>query len=159
MAIPYRLVNLKELGGTQSKKEVLELVSSILEFNDLGYNYPNFDKWFEKVSQCVINDDSERQIIIAINLEGKIMGIMILKDEEEKKISTLVVSKRYRKMGIGGRLIEKGFKVLGTIKPVITISEERLDDFQAIIKKYNFELSEEVEGLYKEGVTEYIFNK
>ncbi|MEG2232591.1 MAG: hypothetical protein RRY16_01305 [Bacilli bacterium] len=47
---------------------------------------------------------------------------------------------------------------LGTTKPLITFADYKLEMFSPIIKKYNWELIEVVEGLYNNKSKELCFN-
>lgn len=137
-------------------------------FKGLEKNYPNIMKWY--ITKVVPGLDSgEREIILACrifkNLKNgtyhlKILGYVILKKTlEEKKICTFRVKEQYQHKGIGKKLLEASFEFLGTRKPMITVSEDNLKYFQAIFKKYNFELIEVIEDLYIKGKTEYIYNE
>lgn len=132
---------------------------------DLGDNYPEFDKWyFEKVISEVEENDGKRDIIIALNnspnsMDISIVGIAILKrTENEKKICTIRIHEDFRNQGFGQRLFEECFEYLNTRRPIISISEDRLDMFENIITKYNFILKQKLSSYYRDGLTEYVFN-
>ena len=80
------------------------------------------------------------------------------KDDDEKKICTLYVSSECRGLGIGTMIIEESMKWLETTKPLVTMADYKLDMFIPIIEKYNWELTEVVEGLYNTHSKELCFN-
>lgn len=119
--------------------------------------YPSFHEWyFNKVVPDIQNGN--RKIVSEIR-DGKIAGIAILKDStEEKKICTLRISPDFQNRGIGVRLFKKSFEILHTNKPFLTVSEEKLPEFQKIFDYFNFELTSIADGMYRHGKKEYIFN-
>lgn len=80
----------------------------------------------------------ERNTFFARNRENtnEIISMACLKkDKEEQKICTLYVSDECRGLGIGTSIIEESMKWLGTIKPLITSADYKLDMFKPIIEK------------------------
>lgn len=125
-------------------------------FEDFNIKYDNFNKWFEKIyAECFTHNSIKRNIVIAF--DGKtIAGILILKDSpEEKKVCTLVVSKKYRKMGLATKFFEISFNVLNTLKPHYTVSEDNLAKFDGLNKKFGFNCTSVV---VNNGKLEYFFN-
>ena len=124
-------------------------------------DYPKHKEWyFTKQLPETINSD-ERNILFIKNPnnEKEIISMACLKkDEEEKKICTLYVSNKCRGLGIGKAIIEESMKWLGTTKPLITLADYKLDMFKPLIKKYNWELTEIVSGLYNNRSEELCFN-
>ena len=119
--------------------------------------YPQFDTWyFQKVIPDVIA--GRRKIITEIR-DGNVVGTAIIKLSEELKLSTLKVSDSVKNRGIGIKLFEKSFELLGTRRPFLTVSEERLPLFQKIFRYYNFELTSVREGIYRSGKKEFFFNE
>ena len=55
-------------------------------------------------------------------------------------------------------LIEKSMDWLGTTKPLVTLTDYKYEMFKAIIDKYNWELTEVVNDLYKVNSKELCFN-
>lgn len=135
---------------------------------DLNDSYPDFKNWYyEKVVRDILDKNNRREIIVALSeldtteLEEKhvITGIAILKkDIDEKKICTFRIHEDYRKLGIGKNLFEECFKYLETNKPVITISSNRKEMFDPLIKYFKFELNQELKDYYKNGSIEYVYN-
>ena len=91
---------------------------------------------------------------IIFYLDGlTVAGLSILKkDLTEAKICTLLINEEYRRQGYGSELLESSFDYLGTDKPLITIPNNRIEEFQHFIDTYNWQetnrtniyLSEEV---------------
>lgn len=119
--------------------------------------YPSFDSWY---FQKVIPEAriGKREIISEVR-DGKIVGVMILKNtSEEKKICSLRVSDEFQNHGLGVRMFEKAFKILETDKPFLTVSEEKLPSFQKIFTYFQFTQTERLENYYREGKKEFSFN-
>lgn len=124
---------------------------------DLNYGYPGFEWWFwEKVVRGV---ESGSRSIISMRNRDAIIGLAIVKYElEEHKICTLRVHPSFRGKGMGSRLLEKSCRMLGTDKPLITVSRDNLKYFEAIFAKYRFELCQKLNGYYRKDSIEYVFN-
>ncbi|CEO12031.1 ribosomal-protein-alanine acetyltransferase [[Clostridium] sordellii] len=132
---------------------------------DLVDSYPQFSSWYYNVVIPELElKDGRREIIICISkIENSqdhiITGIAILKKtDSEKKICTFRVHENYRDQGIGTRLFEECFKYLDTRLPVITITQDRVDMFKYHIEKYGFKKEQVLDGYYKPGVKEYVYN-
>lgn len=132
---------------------------------DLADSYPNFAEWFYNIVMPEMElKDGRREIIIAISKIGDkekylLTGIAILKKTiNEKKICTFRVHEDFRNQGIGTGLFEECFKYLDTKKPKITISENTIDMFKKHIELYKFDRCEILDGYYKEGIKEYVYN-
>ena len=88
----------------------------------------------------------------------KIVGFVSLKKTEEKKICTFYVEKNFRRNKIGALLAEKAISYLEEEKPLITIPMDKLHEFTKIAVKYNWEVSEIKENLYRAITPEVIVN-
>lgn len=55
-------------------------------------------------------------------------------------------------------MFEESMKFLETTKPLVTFTEDKLPMFEKIVSKYNWELTEIVDGIYNDGVRELCFN-
>lgn len=125
---------------------------------DLGEIYPNYKNWFyeKHVVGCY---NKTREIIFMKNDKSEVIGFASLKKElAEKKICTIYVKEGYRKKGVSKYLLEKSFEILETNKPLVTFSENNLELYRGIIKKYNWELVEIVFNKYQLGNREYCYN-
>ena len=122
----------------------------------LNNSYPKY-QWFFwlKVVPGII---SGKRNIIACVIGSEIVGIACLKKAEEIKLSTLYIDPAHQKQGIGTEILERSFKWLGTQKPTLSISKDRLSCFYNFIVKYHWELTNIVSNKYRRGTSEYFFN-
>lgn len=119
--------------------------------------YPEFRNWFyEKVVPDSLANN--RKILIE-ERDNKIAGIAIVKKVDEKKLSTLRVMEAYQNRGIGLKLFERAFEVLESDKPFLTVSEEKLPEFDKLFKYYGFKLTSVHSGFYRHGKKEFFFNE
>jgi hypothetical protein len=127
------------------------------EISHLEHSYPNFEKWyFEKIVNGL--KDGSRSIILEIRNE-MIAGVAIIKDTQlEKKICTISVSQEYKSKGLGFKLFEKSMRLLNTDRPLASVSEDRINDFEKIFQHFNYEFSAEYKGLYVPKKSEFSFN-
>ena len=119
-------------------------------------DYPDYRQWFQTVQIPGIYDGT-RNIIVA-HINDKIVGFVSLKKTDEKKICTFYVEKNYRKNKIGALLAEKAINYLEEEKPLITIPMDKLHEFIKIASKYNWEVTEIKENLYRTTTPEVIVN-
>ena len=119
-------------------------------------DYPDYRQWFQTVQIPGIYDGT-RNIIVA-HINDKIVGFVSLKKTDEKKICTFYVGKNYRKNKIGALLAEKAIDYLEEEKPLITIPMDKLHEFIKIASKYNWEVTEIKENLYRTTTPEVIVN-
>lgn len=119
-------------------------------------DYPDYRQWFQTVQIPGIYDGT-RNIIVA-HINDKIVGFVSLKKTDEKKICTFYVEKNYRKNKIGALLAEKAIDYLEEEKPLITIPMDKLHEFIKIASKYNWEVTEIKENLYRTTTPEVIVN-
>lgn len=145
---------------SESKKNEFAQIADEAYFltEHLKETYPDYENWFyqKQVAGCL---DKIRNIFFVRNEKGEMVAIScVKKDEEEKKICTLFVNPEYRKHGLGSLLLESSIQFLETTTPLITFEEDKLDMFEGIIKKYNWELTEIVPDIYNKGAREFCFN-
>ena len=119
-------------------------------------DYPDYRQWFQTVQIPGIYDETRNIIVAHINY--KIVGFVSLKKTDEKKICTFYVEKNYRKNKIGALLAEKAINYLEEEKPLITIPMDKLHEFIKIASKYNWEVTEIKENLYRTTTPEVIVN-
>ena len=132
----------------------LELVRK--ELGLVAKYYPGFYRWWDiKVLPGILS--GQRFVCLAYSSDI-LAGLMVLKNAEEKKISSLYVFPEFRDQGIGTELIQVAIRVLRTNTPVISIPEPLLAQFESILAKYGFVKTKEVSDLYTDGVTEVFFN-
>jgi len=119
--------------------------------------YPNFKEWFfgKVVPEIEVG---ERKLLLE-QRSNQVAGIAIIKLNCEKKLCTLRISDQFQNQGIGVRLFERCFDVLKTDKPFLTVSEEKLPEFQKIFDYYGFEMTGMKKDAYRQGRAEYYFNE
>lgn len=136
----------------------LPLVNYVFtELKKLSWQYPNFESWLdEKVLTGLY--DGTRSIIVEWR-EDKIAGVAILKhDSTEKKLCCLIIMPDFQNKGIGIKLFKKAFSVLGTDKPLLSISEDKLPEFEKIFNYFGFVKTETYPNLYNPNSTEISYN-
>ena len=136
----------------------LHLVNYVFtDLKKLSWQYPNFESWLEeKVLTGLYN--GTRSIIVEWR-EDKIAGVAILKhDSEEKKLCSLIIMPDFQNKGIGIKLFKKVFAVLGTDKPLLSISEDKLPEFEKIFNYFGFVKTETYPNLYHPNSTEISYN-
>lgn len=120
--------------------------------------YPNHRHWF--YNKFIKGLNSGQRVALFVEKDNVVVGVVLLKCcEEEKKICTIFVDERYRNNGIGSSLLKKAFEILGTTKPFITISKEKIKQFENIIKKYDWSLGSIYKDLYTDGKEEWFYNE
>ncbi len=139
-------------------KALLEKVLFNLVF--LKSDYPNFHPWFKETVESGMKAGN-RYIYIAVPSESQdeIAGVLILKDTPyEKKISTLCVMNKFRRNGLGTKLIELAIDKFGGVKPLITVSNNHVNEFEALFRKYRFNCFEQYPDYYVDGLYEFSYN-
>jgi GNAT superfamily N-acetyltransferase len=118
--------------------------------------YPGFRSWFEgKVVPGLYR--GTRRLFTVMNA-GRPIGIAIAKREEERKLCTVWVHEEYRREGVAWALVERAIEWLGTERPLFTVPEERLSEFQGILRRRCFEHAESAMAYYRPGKVEHVFN-
>lgn len=157
-----RAISIKELvENGYDNKRLLVLCDDLYEMTDfICEDYPKHKSWFyQKHLPATFVKGSGRDMIFACDKNGKIYGTSFIKeDDTEKKICTLFVSPEARGLGIGTLLVEKSMEILGTTKPMITFADYKLPMFEGLIKRYGWEKTEEVAGLYNDKHKELVYN-
>ena len=124
----------------------------------LNLEYPGFNTWYDNLFTENKELKSGREIIIC-EKEYSIAGIAILKStEEEQKICTLRVAKRYQRQGIGKRLMELSFEWLHNDKPLLTMHSTKQHQFRHLMQYYGFELEQKNRNYYNIFSTELVYN-
>ncbi len=132
--------------------------AAYLVTDELCTSYPNHFNWYwEKQIPRVLNGTGE---IVICTVDNNIAGVAFLKnDTTEKKICTFCVMEEFRGKHIATRVLDTAFKFLETTKPMITISDYKLDMFEHIIKKYGWVQTQVMEiGYYNNDTREIVFN-
>ena len=126
--------------------------------DDACTSYLNYFKWYwEKVVPNILKGTRD---VIIVTVNGEMAGVTIVKKEDkERKLCTIFVIPEYRDRKITTKLLEESFAFLETTTPLVTISEDKLDMFQGIIKKYNWKETQVLpKGYYNDTYKEIVFN-
>lgn len=123
----------------------------------LQEEYPGFEEWFfGKVVPGVL---SGSRLVFVAKYDDRVAGILILKNSDEKKICTLRVAPEFRRMGIGHQLMDCAIDALNISRPVITVSDDHIQEFSRfLIRDYKFVPTEIHYGYYRDDHVEYVFN-
>ena len=140
-----------------SDKIYLDIITHILNTTlPVKASYPEYKNWF--LNKHVPNLGIDRNILFAV-YKNEIVGVINLKcNKTEKKICTLYVKNGFRHNRIGTTLLNMAFDRLGTNKPLITISDDKLYELKHFILKNNWEASEKLDNFYCFDHNEYVFN-
>jgi GNAT superfamily N-acetyltransferase len=122
----------------------------------LGLLYPNFRIWLANVVVPGVQAGDRRFFIYD---QADHFGFVIAKrTADERKLCTVYVDPASRGRGIASDLMLDAMDWLGTERPVITISEDRLVDFRPLVKRLDFSLTQVAQSYYRENIREFIFN-
>ena len=118
--------------------------------------YPEYTKWFiEKHIPGIYL--GTRDTIIAVH-NNKIVGVSNIKRDKENKLCTVYFDPKYRKQRLGITLVDKSIELIGDSKPLITMPSSYIPQFKNIIKRYDWQLTECIDGCYEENTSELVFN-
>jgi GNAT superfamily N-acetyltransferase len=146
----------KDLAFCRSGTPLTEPVRIFACLAHLECQYPGFDRWFWKKVVPGLLDGSRR---VFMEDDGHIRGIVISKrSPSQRKLCTVWVDSDCTGQGIGRALMEDAMKWLGTARPLITVPEERLFEFEPLFKRWRFSLDQVVHSLYRADCREYVFN-
>ena len=124
----------------------------------LVFEYQGFQAWYQGLYTEDFELKYNREIIICED-QFRIVGVAIIKNDlQEKKICTLRVAREYQHQGIGHNLVEMCMRQLHTDKPMITLHKSKLNQFEKLLRYYNFELEQTQKHYYSIFSTELVFN-
>lgn len=140
-----------------SNETYLKIIMHIKDITTPVKNsYPEYKNWF--LNKHVPGLGINRNILFAVH-KMEIVGVINLKNTDmEKKICTLYVKPGFRFNKIGTTLLKMAFEQLGTNKPLITISDDKLFELRKFIVNNNWEISEKLDNFYCFDHNEYVFN-
>lgn len=119
-------------------------------------DYPNHNNWF--FNKFVKELDGIKREIVFCTYNNKVVGVAFLKkDNIEKKICTIMVDDKYRKMGIGSQLLINSFDFLETTKPLISMPDYKEKCFSKIIEKFKWVKTQVIDSYYSSN-QELVFN-
>lgn len=153
--IPYEIDFIFYKKNKIVAEKLINIVAN--ELYSLSSFYPDFYNWYEsKVKDGIIS--GERKILLATR-ERQIAGIAIVKDTKlEKKLCCLRVSKKFQGSGVGILLFERSFETLGTNKPLLSISNQNIEQFNKIFRYFGFHHENSYQDLYRKNNIELSFN-
>lgn len=143
--------------------------NSYKEFSQLVYDSYKITDWIRKdyplhclhfYNKYVPGISCSKRNIISCYVNNRIVATAFLKREDnECKISTLYVLPDYRGKGIATILLQNCFSWLGTEKPLITIADYKLNQFNKIINTYGWKETQVLDrGYYNCHSREHVFN-
>lgn len=156
------VVTIKELLNEGcTKEELIPICDKLYQMTDfICEDYPKHKSWYyQKHLPATFVPNSGRDIVFVYDDLNNVYGTAFIKEDHvEKKICTFFVDQNARGFGIGTKLVEKSMEILKTTKPMITLAEYKLPMFEGLIKKYGWEKTEEVSGLYNDTYKELVYN-
>jgi GNAT superfamily N-acetyltransferase len=118
--------------------------------------YPGFADWLAYAVAPGLRTGGRR---LFVHDEAGQFGLVIAKrSANEHKLCTVYTDQRSRGKGVASRLMSKAIDWLGNEKPLITISEDRLVEFEPLINKFDFSLTQVVHSYYRLNTREFVFN-
>lgn len=135
--------------------DFLRAVVDDVEF--LRASYPRFDEWLlGKVIPGIYQ--GERTVLIE-QRDALVGGLLIVKHSaQERKLCTLRVRPNFESKGLGVRLFETAFELLGTERPLLSVSEISRPKFSRLFAHFGFTQEATYEGRYLPKVDEFSYN-
>jgi len=135
--------------------QTLRVISQDAVF--LRASYPGFDRWFDrKVLPGLFS--GERTVVIE-ERDSTAVGLVILKHTAtEKKLCTLRVRPHYESKGLGVRLFVAAFDILGTERPLLSVSDIAKPKFERLFRYFGFANEAVYKGRYLPGSDEFAYN-
>lgn len=123
----------------------------------LRASYPRFDEWLlRKVIPGIYL--GERTACIELR-DAEVAGLLIVKHSEyEKKLCTLRIRPCFESRGLGVRLFETAFDLLGTERPLLSVSQTSRAKFTRLFSHFGFAQEAIYEGRYLPKVDEFAYN-
>jgi len=145
--------------STVWRPELPEVPLPVRVFSSLAHleeMYPGFGQWYWTKVASGLRDGSRR---IFVEGNNEITGVVIAKrSRAERKLCTVWIAPQFAGQGLGTRLMRNAMSWLGTTRPLITVPEERLAEFQPSFTRWRFSLHQVADSLYRPGHLEYIYN-
>lgn len=119
--------------------------------------YPDFDEWLlDKVIPGIYS--GERTAVVELR-DSAVAGLLIVKHtDNERKLCTLRVRPDFECRGLGVRLFEAAFELLGTDRPLLSISEPSIPKFARLLTHFGFSKEAVYGGRYLPHVNEISYN-
>lgn len=141
----------------KNANSIIDLKNTYEILTKLENSYPDFYDWYWNK---IIPDTllGKGQVILAYN-KNDLVGVSIIKDNEEKKLRALRITDQYQNKGYGLYLIDESLKRLECDKPLCSVSENMINDYSRIfVNRYGFDLTHVYKNLYLKNNLEYEFN-
>jgi GNAT superfamily N-acetyltransferase len=139
-------------------ERMMQFVRAILaDTAFLHESYPGFDEWLlGKVIPGIYA--GERTAVVELR-DSAVAGLVIVKHSDtEKKLCTLRVRPDFESRGLGVRLFETAFDLLGTDHPLLSVSEPSIPKFSRLFTHFGFSKEAVYGGLYLPHVDEFSYN-
>ena len=152
-----RLLLSRSTVETRPELMVEFLTAAVEDIHFLRASYPRFDEWMlKKVVPGIYR--GERTVVIEAR-DSVVAGLLILKHTElEKKLCTLRIRPHFESKGLGIRLFETAFDLLGTEQPLLSVSESSKPKFSRLFTHFGFAQEAVYEGRYLPRVQEFSYN-
>lgn len=120
-------------------------------------SYPDFDQWLlRKVIPGIYS--GERTALVELR-GSSVAGLLIVKHSHaERKLCTLRVRPAFESKGLGVRLFETAFDLLGTDRPLLSVSEPTVPKFSRLFSHFGFSKEAVYGGRYLQHVDEFSYN-
>lgn len=135
--------------------DALDVISQDAAF--LRSSYPHFDRWF--ASKVIPGIRAGERTLLLEERDSVAVGLLIVKHSAaERKLCTLRVRPAYESRGLGVRLFQSAFHMLGTERPLLSVSELAMPKFERLFKYFGFEQAAQYHGRYTPTVSELSYN-
>lgn len=120
-------------------------------------SYPHFESWLSsKVLPGLCT--GERTVVIE-QRGGEAVGLLIVKHTNvERKLCTLRVRPNFESRGLGIRLFQTAFELLGTDRPLLSVSSPTMPKFERLFEYFGFAQAAVYRGRYIPMVDEVSYN-
>lgn len=153
MHLETKMLNKKEFFEYE-----LDAMDSLEFLLPLSKNYPDIIGWY--ISKVVPGLTSGTRKLFIHRKNDKIVALGIAKkSNDERKICTVRVHPDFVGRGFGVRIFKDAMVWLETDMPHLTVSEDKLPEFNRIFDHFGFVMTSTVNGLYQRGKVEYLFNE
>lgn len=124
----------------------------------LSHDYPEIERWFTE--RVIPGVRAGTRTILTVYRDEAIAGLAIGKNEaDEAKICTVRVAPAYVGRGMGLRLFDGVLRWLNVDKPHLTVSSNKLPQFERIFDWYDFTRTSSQLGRYLPGEIEHGYNE
>ena len=135
--------------------DFLGAISDDIHF--LRANYPRFDEWL--LSKVIPGIYRGERTVLVEQRDSIVAGLLIVKHTDlERKLCTLRVRPDFESKGLGVRLFETAFDLLGTERPLLSVSESSMVKFARLFAHFGFAQEAVYEGRYLPRIQEFAYN-